>query len=79
MTSVYRSLKSSLRSISVFVWLLRRLSQALPLTSCKPRPLFPGGVGRGVGWYSPIKLTGVLVVLFRGLYLWVGTAKGAKT
>ena len=76
MTSVYRSLKSSLRSISVSVWLLRRLSQALPLTSCKPRPPFPGGEG---GWYSPIKLTGVLVVPLRGLYLWVGTAKGAKT
>ena len=29
--------------------------------------------------YSPIKVTGVLVVPFRGLILWIGTAWGAKT
>ena len=34
--------------------------------------MYPGG-------YSPIKVTGVLVVPFRGLSLWIGTAEGAKT
>ena len=33
---------------------------------------------RGEG-YSPIKVTGVLVVPFRGLILWIGTAWGATT
>ena len=33
---------------------------------------FPGG-------YSPIKVTGVLVVPFRGLNLWIGNAYGTKT
>ena len=28
----------------------------------------------GVGGYSPIKVTGVLIELFRSLNLWIGTA-----
>ena len=31
------------------------------------------------GGYSPIKVTGVLVIPFRGLNLGIGTAQGAKT
>ena len=34
---------------------------------------------RRPGGYSPIKVTGVLVVPLRGLNLWIGTAHGAKT
>ena len=34
---------------------------------------------RGGGGYSPIKVAGALVVPFRGLHLWNGTAWGAKT
>ena len=34
----------------------------------------PGG-----GGYSPIKVTGLLVVPFRGLNLWIGNAYGTKT
>ena len=37
-----------------------------------------GGGGGGGGRYSPIKVTGVLVVPFTGSNLWIGTAWGAK-
>ena len=32
----------------------------------------------GGGGYSPIKATGLLVVPFRGLNLWIGTTEGSK-
>ena len=35
--------------------------------------------GGGRGWYSPIKVTGKLVVPCRGLNWWIGIAYGAKT
>ena len=37
-------------------------------------PLGGGGGGEGGGRYSSIKMTGVLVVPFRGLNLWIGAA-----
>ena len=48
--------------------------QRLETSSLFRYTLLPGGEGGGVGGYSPINVTGVLVVPFRGLNLWIGTA-----
>ena len=51
-----------------------------PVTWPRSDLSLPPGGGGGVGErYSSIKVTGVLVVPFRGLNLWIGTAYGAKS